>query len=189
MELYELQVAYIFAEDRILCRFSGKADEQTHETRCWFTRRLVKTFWPNLMEILQKQITFNRPDLAHARSEILGIEHQANIIAHQAKGRLNPPSSSKVVPTPGPKFCPPGTPPRLVTAIHLRIENTNAISLHFEFAHSKDLFSIRLSKETMHGFCKLLQDAVSKTDWGIALNIPGVQVEQSQKSLPPSSLN
>jgi hypothetical protein len=169
MELHQLQVTYQQDEDRLLFRASFKAENQSlHEVRAWLTRRLLRNLWPGIIKALETQVTLNQPLAAHAKAEIVGMEHQASVIQSAARGDFKTPFSATA------QGFPIGQAPILVTAVHFNISANKPVRINFAPSQGQG-FEVGFTPEVLHGFCDLLRQAVQAAQWEVELKLPGVE--------------
>ena len=77
MNITQLQITFNSEQDRLLFRVNGS--EKT-EIRAWFTRRLVRQLWPNLLQLLTQKIAQDVPTANDdARRMVLGMQHEASL--------------------------------------------------------------------------------------------------------------
>lgn len=174
MHLHQMQVNYHAGEDRILVRISfapGPGEEQGKEMRAWLTRRLVKLFWPGLMNALQTKVTLDKPQAAHASPEIVQMQHQAIVHEETQSGKF---TKSK---EPLPQIYPTHEEPALVVNARFAVAPNQPVRIHFQTLHG-DGFQMNFSDKVLHAFCNLLQNAVKHAQWEMALSLPGM-AEQS----------
>lgn len=97
MELHQIQITYQAKEDRILSRASFQAQASgLQEVRAWLTRRLVKILWPGIIDALEKQVTLDKPQAAHASADIVGMEHHACLEEIRGCGSFDNPYHNEV---------------------------------------------------------------------------------------------
>jgi hypothetical protein len=167
MELHQLQVTYQQDEDRLLFRASFTSpDKPLQEVRAWLTRRLVKNLWPGIVKALETQVTLNQPQAAHAKAEIVGMEHQESVTKLAARGDFKTPFDAKA------QTYPIGEAPILVTTAQFNITANQPVRINFAPAQGKG-FEIAFPPQVMHGFCNLLREAVKTAQWDIDLPLPG----------------
>jgi hypothetical protein len=171
MVLHQIQVAYRSEDDRLLLRVSFGADDGTkQEIRAWLTQRLVKTLWPGIIGALETQVVLDHPGAAHARAEIVCMEHQATVTQIRARGEFSMPFVPDV------HNFPCGEQPILLTGAHIAVQAKHTPRINF--VSGKSSFEIAFTSPMLHGFCTLLQDAVKLAEWNIELRLPGIPAEQ-----------
>lgn len=173
MELHQIQVIYRPDEDRLLCRASFREADELHELRAWLTRRLVCNLWPAILQMLEKQVALEKPDAAHASSDIVGMEHQASVDAIRGTGSFDAPYAAQA------KHFPLGEMPILVEKVDLTVGAGQPVRMNLYPAEGKG-FEIGFDLTVLHGFCALMKDAVKLADWGLELKMPGLEASVSR---------
>jgi hypothetical protein len=167
MDLHQLQVTYRADEDRVLLRASFKTEDGgLQELRAWLTRRLISNLWPAIVDALERQVALNKPQAAHARADIVGMEHHASVEHIRDSGSFDNPFDNGV------DSYPLGETPILVTAASFTLNPDQPIRIDFAPANGKG-FEIAFPPVVLHGLCSLLKDAVSAADWDMELEMPG----------------
>ncbi len=180
MDLQQINISYQQREDRLLIRlaFANATNAlEAQEIALYFTRRMTMMFWPKLIEAMNRQLILQQPQAAHASSEIVAMEHQAAVQqAHQSGGfSTDYNSASKQISRPL------GETPLMPEQIDLNLRKDKAIELSFSFEHHPG-FRLKLAKTVLHGFCKLMQGAVERADWGFVLEVPGASPEPASEN-------
>lgn len=179
MNLQQIQVIYDPAEDRLLIRAAfARADGVREEVRAWVTRRLVSPLWEGIVQGMQAQMD-GMPQMEEVRREIVGMQHEAAVATQRAQGQFAAPFDA----TAG--SFPAGETPLLIDTFHLttgpgepmRVVCASAAGTGFQL-----LFPIPL----LHGFCRLLQNAVAEAHWGLVLTMPGADLGNAEG---PRTLN
>ena len=177
MELHQIQLSYQAEEDRILCRTSFKGDDGgLQEVRAWLTRRMVKGLWPTILGAMERQVALDKPQAAHASSDIVGMEHHASIDAIRDSGSFDSPYDSEVA------TLPLGSTPILVTTVNFTMNVGEPIRMDFRPSEGSGV-EIALPSQILHGFCSLLKDAVAKAEWDMDLSLPGSLAASGPKVL------
>jgi hypothetical protein len=168
MVLHQIQAAYRAEDDRLLLRVSFSADDgPRQEIRAWLTRRLVIALWPAIIRAMETQVVLDHPHAAHARVEMINMEHEATISEIRANGKFGMPFA------PENHHFPFGEQPVLLTGAHISVKANQTPRINFVSARNGN-FEITLTSSMLHGLCTLLQDAVKLADWNIELHLPGV---------------
>ena len=169
MELHQIQVFYNAAEDRLLCRAAFKGDEdKLQEVRAWLTRRLVRQLWPVTLQAMEKQVAMQKPEVAHASSDIVGMEYQNSVDAIRGSGNFDQPYQAKDA------SFPLGKTPILVHQVDFKIQAGQPIRMKLS-PETGAGFEIAFTQTILHGFCSLLKNAVDQAEWGIELQMPGLE--------------
>jgi hypothetical protein len=176
MDLHQIQVTYQAEEDRVLLRVSFRAkDGSLEEIRAWMTRRLVRSLWPGIVRSLESQVKLNQPQAAHASAEILSMEYQASVTEIKASGNFDIPFEAAA------EYYPLGETPLLVTTTRFHLNPNEPMRIGFSGA-GEDSFEVCFTQTAMHGFCKLLQEAVKTAEWDLHLQMPSfAPVEQAPR--------
>jgi hypothetical protein len=168
MELHQIQIVYSAEEDRILCQASFKAqDGDLQEVRAWLTRRLVKALWTGIVDALERQVSLDKPEAAHASADIVGMEHHASVEEIRGSGNFNNPYAAGI------GSYPLGETPILVSIVNFTMHAGEPIRMNLAPAQGYG-FEIAFPQTVMHGFCSLLRDAVKKAEWDMELDMPGM---------------
>ncbi|MBC7502132.1 MAG: hypothetical protein H7315_16805 [Herminiimonas sp.] len=169
MNLHQLQATYNPEEDRILFRVSFR-DQQAplQEVRAWLTRRLLVNLWPGVIKALKTQVALDQPLAAHAKDEIMNMEHLASLTEINARGDFNVPFET------GEQAYPQDGRPGIVTSVNIHLAANEAARVVF-IAGEKMEFEVRFMKTEFHGFCMMLQDCIKLADWGIGPLLAGME--------------
>ncbi len=178
MDLHQIQVTYQTEEDRILLRVSFRTvDGSLEEIRSWLTRRMVRNLWPGIVKSLDSQVKLNQPQAAHASAEILSMEYQASVTEIKASGNFDIPFEAAA------DYYPFGETPILVTASQFHLHPKEPVRISFIDARQKN-FDVAFTQTAMHGFCKLLQEAVRTAQWELTLQMPSfTQLEAAPRRM------
>jgi len=183
MELQQINITYQQHEDRLLIRLSfGSAENnaETQEIAMSFTRRMTMMFWPKLIEAMNRQLVLQQPQAAHASSEMVAMEHQIAVQQTKQSGGF----SSDYEAAKKQVTHPLGKTALLPEQVDITLRKEKAIELKFVFENHPG-FRINLAKTVLHGFCKLMQAAVERADWGFILEIPGANSNaENEHQLP-----
>jgi hypothetical protein len=167
MDLHQIQISFQPNEDRILYRASFKGDDGAlQEIRAWLTRRMVRALWSGIIDSLKTQIKLDKPMAAHASAEIVSMEYHTNIAVMKESGSFGS-SYESIVQT-----YPLGEAPLLVTTANFTANPNQPLCINFVSDSGKG-FEIAFSSRILHGFCKLLMEAVDKAEWNLNLILPG----------------
>lgn len=167
MDLHQLQITYQTHEDRILLRVSLRAEDGAlEEIRAWLTRRIVKSLWPGTLRSLDSFVKLTQPQAAHASSEILSMEYQASVTEIKASGNFDLPFEAAA------ERYPFGQTPLVIHTLQFHLEASQPLRIAFNQTE-QDGFEVAFTQKTMHGFCKLLQEAVRNAEWDLNLQMPG----------------
>lgn len=175
MRLNQLKIDFVPEQDRLLMQLSTS---ESVEVRLWLTRRFVKLLWPLLVKLAEETSPRIRTQAnPEARRALLGIEHEQAV----SKADFSKPFEE----TPA-RQMPLGEEPILLARIQT---GRDAKGLPVVAMHPSDGQGITLTFDAvlLHSVCKLLQAAAQKSDWDIALTLPGVEAPPEER--PPRTLN
>lgn len=167
MNLEQLNLVYLPQEDRILFRIGfGAPDEHSpkQEVKILLTRRLVQRLWPTLIDALLVQIRIDRPEASFASEDLMKMQHQHSVDTFAEEGQFSKSYDAEN------RTSPLGDAPHLLETIsfHLNAEQPFHMQLITINGTSID---IKMPTKMVHGFCKLLQDAVKKAEWQLELTL------------------
>lgn len=168
MELHQIQVIYRPDEDRLLCRASFKEADELHELRAWLTRRMICVLWPAILQTLEKQVALEKPSAAHASADIVGMEHQASVDTIRGTGSFDAPYEADAA------YFPLGETPILIEKVDLVVGAEQPVRMNLCPTEGAG-FEIGFNLTMLHGFCALMKDAVKQADWGLELEMPGLE--------------
>ncbi|UCD69961.1 MAG: hypothetical protein JSW48_07960 [Betaproteobacteria bacterium] len=158
MNLERITVEFMAEDDRLLVHvcFSGSA-----EIMFWMTRRLVKLFWPVLLQMVQSRPEIQSQASPEARKALLGLEHEKALKQVQFSKAAKEPDREH----------PLGDTPFLVTRIRARRNEKGQTILSMLPKQGKGL-DLSLGENLLHGLMKLIQDAANKAEWDLNLEVP-----------------
>jgi hypothetical protein len=178
MNLHQIHLSYRLDEDRILCQASFKAEDGSlHEARAALTRRVVKSLWTGIVDAMGTQVTLNKPEAAHAKAEIISMEHEACVTAMKDGGNFSTPYQPV-------QAYPLGDVPILVTRLDFMTAPNQPIRVKFTLVGGQ-FFEIAYTPSVLHGFCAMLQDIVQQAQWDMELVLPGA----AANAAAPAMLN
>lgn len=166
MRLHQLKVDYVAEQDRILMLIAAS---EAVEVRLWMTRRFVKLLWPLLVglaeEVSPRIRTQPNPE---ARRALLGLEHE------QAISRADFSRPFEQVP----RSMPLGEAPLLLARIETGRDRNGqpVLAMHPANGHG---VTLTLDSVLVHSLCRLLQAAVTKSDWDMELRLPGADAREA----------
>lgn len=181
MNLEQFNLTYIPQEDRILFRigFSATAPEtQKQEIKIAFTRRLLKLLWPTLIEALMTQMRMDRPEAAFASQDLVQMEHQNSVEHIAANGQFAQAYDTEN------RSWPLGEEALLLDSVKFHLDPKKPLGMQLITLTGSSI-DLKLPIELMHGFCKLLQEAVKAAQWDLELN--SLETELSADSNRASS--
>ena len=157
MRLHQIRIDYHPEQDRLLLRVST---DDGAELRFWLTRLLVKGLWPALMKTAEAVGEAGSQPDPSVRKAVLEFEHDKAV--RQA---------DFATPYKAPNNLPLGAEPLLVTRVRVQPDGQgNAmIAMHPDTGQGMDL---AMDSMLLHSFTRLVQGAVSQTDWDFRLELP-----------------
>lgn len=158
MRLHQLKLDFIPEQDRLLLRVS--TDNQL-EMRLWLTRRALRLLWPLLMQMLRTAPEVSLHGNPQARDALVGMQHE------QALRQANFATPFEEAP----REMPLGAEPILVARIQAN-KDENGNQVLGLLPQQGQGIHLTLDNTLLHSLCKLLQNAVAKSDWDIALEMP-----------------
>lgn len=164
MSLQQINVTYDARQDRLLVRMNTS---EHVEYRFWITRRLVKGLWQGLVRRMQSTETARRQMVHSAKQAVVEFEREAAL----RKTRFDKPYAAGEL-----RPAMPGE-PLLVFSITMRSHPKGGHDIGLMPASGAG-FHLRFSDTLLHGFAKLLQDAVKLSGWNLALELPRASVTQ-----------
>jgi len=176
MRLHQLKLDFIPEQDRLLLRVS--TDNQ-FEMRLWLTRRALRLLWPVLVQMVRSSPEVALQSNPEARDALVGMQHE------QALSRANFAKSFEEIP----REMPLGAEPILV--VHMQAskdgEGNQVLGL---LPQQGQGIHLTLDNTLLHSFCKLMQNAVAKSDWDIVLELPTLQAPLAMDdAAAPKTLN
>jgi hypothetical protein len=161
MRLHQLNLDFIPEHDRLLLRVS--TDDQ-FEVRLWLTRRALRLLWPLLVQMLRASPEIASQSNPQARDALVGMQHE------QALGRANFGKPFEEAP----REMPLGAEPILVARMQSKRDAGGSQVLTLLPQQGQGVH-LTLDDTLLHSLCKLLQNAVARSDWDIALELPALQ--------------
>lgn len=151
----------------MLAKFSFVNEtEEKQEIRAAVTRRLALRLWPAMLDAMAKHIALNKPESAMFSDDIVQMEHASSLSQMSANGGFATPYQDEA------STWPLGEVPVLLERISFHIQADEPMRLDFTTDDGK-AFSVSLPADILHGFCKLLRDAIGTADWGFEVEMPG----------------
>lgn len=161
----QMQMSFDAEQDRLLFRI-GSADGA--ELRVWFTRRMVKLLWPNLLKILGKKIELEIPAATpEAQRAIAGMRHEA---------QLRSADFSQPFRSTGTQL-PLGEAPMLVARVDLTLLPDLQVLLAMKSQQGASI-DLNMNEAMFHGLCRLLEQTCKHADWDIELQLPSLDAHE-----------
>lgn len=171
MKLRQLKIDFNPEHDRLLMQLSTS---ENAEMRMWMTRRYVKLLWPVLVQLAEDLSPRIKAQAnPEARKALLSLEHEQAV----ARADFSKPYETEPVATPL------GAEPVLLARIQTGRDpgGSPVLALHPAVGNGLTLsFDVVL----LHSVCRLLQQAVKKTDWDIDLKLPGAEMLPEETDAP-----
>jgi hypothetical protein len=161
MRLHQLKLDFVPEHDRMLLRVS--TDNQL-EMRLWLTRRALRLMWPLLVQMTRAAPEVALQSSPEARDAMIGMQHE------QALSRANFAKSFEEVP----REMPLGAEPILVARIQSNKDDGGNQVLGLLPLEGQGIH-LTLDNTLLHSFCRLVQNAVAKSDWDLVLELPALQ--------------
>ena len=176
MRLHQLKLDFIPEQDRLLLRVS--TDNQL-EMRLWLTRRALRLLWPLLLKIVRSSPEIALQSNPQARDALVGMQHER---ALRQANFANPFEET-------PRELPLGPEPILVTRIQTNKDDGGNLVLGLLPQLGQGVH-LTLDNTLLHSLCKLLQNAVAKSDWDIVLELPALLVQaDADDAAAPKTVN
>jgi hypothetical protein len=159
MKLHQIKIEFDAEQDRLRVRVSTLSGE---EALLWLTRRCVLRLWPLLVGGAEAspQVVTRAAD-PEVKKALLGFQHEKAISQAQFGKQYED----------VPRTRPLGDAPLLVTKLQRRAGADGRIVLGLLPSEGQGIF-LTLDEPLLHGFIKLLQQAVQRAEWGFKLQLP-----------------
>jgi len=159
MKLHQIKIEFDAEQDRLRVRVSTLSGE---EALLWLTRRCVLRLWPLLVGGAEAspQVVTRAAD-PEVKKALLGFQHEKAISQAQFGKQYEE----------VPRTRPLGDAPLLVTKLQRRAGSDGRIVLGLLPSQGQGIF-LTLDEPLLHGFIKLLQQAVQRAEWGFDLQLP-----------------
>ena len=157
MALDAIFVEFAPAEDRLLVRVQHDRDR---ETRFWFTRRLVRMFWPVLLKLAAAPTEIRAQASPEARKALVEMRHEQAISGMQF---TQGPAKPAQIRTPSAML--------LVTTIHASRKPDGRVLLTLCPPEGPG-WDLNLSDELLHALIELIRKASASAEWELGLDVP-----------------
>ncbi|MGE0272598.1 MAG: hypothetical protein AB7M05_19430 [Alphaproteobacteria bacterium] len=199
--LQQINIRHEATEDRLLLRLRTSADS---ETSLYLTRRFVVRLWPALLKTLGADPAVAAQADPTARSAIMAFRHEHAVSRSDFSKPYQAPAAKPAAPPPSVAPDDAGEPAEigekaeaadpdaplpievkgeLVERCHIQTPGQERVVLIFKTVAKKSV-TVNLSIDMLHGFCKLLQQAADKAEWGLALMLPGASATGPKAAAP-----
>ncbi len=176
MRLHQLKLDFDPEQDRLLLRVST---DNRLEMRLWLTRRALRLLWPLLVKMVRAAPEVALQSNPQARDALVGMRHE------RALRQANFADAFEEVP----REMPLGAEPMLVARIQANKDDKGNQVLGLLPQHGQGIH-LTMDDILLHSFCKLVQNAVAKSDWNIALELPALQAQaDGGGTTAPKSVN
>lgn len=169
-QIQQIQLRFNAEEDRLLLRLGT---DDNCEYRFWLTRRYVRLLWPVLRQLLGSAAAAASAAADEAATQaVVSFRHEQAV---QEADFATPFQESG-------HHLPIGEAPMLLCHLQLK-SGTDGAAILALYPQQGQGVEIAMSEPLLHGFCRLLADAVATADWDIDCSIaPGVQPQQGSRS-------
>ena len=174
MRLHQLKLDFVPEQDRLLLRVST---DNKLEMRLWLTRRALRLLWPRLMQVVRSAPEVAVQSNPQARDALVGMQRERAL----RQANFAQPFEE------APRELPLGPEPILVTRIQTNKDPSGNLVLGLLPQQGQGIH-LTLDNNLLHSLCKLLQNAVAKSDWDIALELPA-QPLQAEDDVKPRIVN
>ena len=163
MRLHQLKLDFVPEQDRLLLRVST---DDRQEIRCWLTRRLLRLLWPRLLQMVRAAPEIALQSNPQARDAMVGMRHE------RALRQANFAEAFED----GPRAMPLGAEPILVARIQTNTDDRGNQVLALLPQHGPGIH-LTMDEVLLHSFCKLVQNAVTKSEWDIVVELPSLRAQ------------
>ena len=170
MQLQQIKIEFIAEHDRLLMRLAG---DNRSEVLLWLTRRCVKLLWPQLVKLAESSPDIALQPVPEARQALLDMERERAL----ANADFSKPYDETL------RERPLGSEPLLIARMNTGRDNAGKHVLGL-LPRAGQGVNLALDDTLLHGVCKLLQDAVDKTDWDMKLALPTGYVPGAAEGAP-----
>lgn len=199
--LQQINIRHEATEDRLLLRLRTSAEG---ETSVYLTRRFVARLWPALVKTLGADPAVAAQADPVARSAVMAFRHEHAVSRSDFSRPYRAPAAKPAAPPPSaapdetegpeeigekPAAADPDAPlplevkGELVELCQIQTPGQERVTLTFKTTEKKSV-TINLSIDMLHGFCKLLQQAADKAEWGLVLTLPGAGAAGPKAAAP-----
>ena len=176
MRLHQLKLDFIPEQDRLLLRVST---DTRLEVRLWLTRRMLRLLWPLLVQMVRSAPEIALQSNPQARDALVGMQRE------QALSRANFADAFEETP----RDLPLGAEPILVARIQANKDASGNQVLGLLPQQGQGIH-LTLDTTLLHSLCKLVQNAVAKSDWDIVLELPALPATlEADAAVAPKTIN
>jgi hypothetical protein len=152
-QLHQINLGFDPEQDRLLLRISTTEGE---EHALWLTRRLVKAWWPVLVEVAGRSGQVPAQPMNPAAA-VFEFAHERALRA--ANFELPYAAAAR------------SAAPMLASTVHMRALGAGSHELVFA-PRQGGRVTLTLAGGLLHALLKLVQDAVAQADWAMNLELP-----------------
>jgi len=168
MRLHQIKIDYVSEQDRMLMQLAT-SDEV--EVRMWLTRRFVKLLWPLLIKIAEEASPRIRTQAdPEARIALLNLEHEEAM----ARADFSKPYDDTA------RAMPLGEAPLLLARIQTGHDSNSQPVVAMHPVEGQGI-TLTFDSVLLHSVCRLLQAAVTKSDWDMELKLPGTEPQEGNE--------
>jgi hypothetical protein len=176
MTIRQIQARYDDMNDRVLLRISTADDS---EFLFWLTRRFTRGLWAFLLKALEQDDAVKLQADAEARKAVLGMRHEGYLRQNDfsrpfEERQYKRPLGPEPVLVARADYKPTGQPG--VFVLSLRPQQGAGVDLN-------------VNASLLHSICKLIHDAVARSDWDLQLVMPRASLEPAVVGEAPRTLN
>lgn len=154
-KLKQIQIRFAPVEDRLLLRVNS-TDNQ--EFRFWLTRRYVKLLLPVVYKLLALDDRVQQQSENQARQTVMEFQHDSAVSNTDFVTEYDE----------SPNSMPLGASPVLLAKLQVRTgDKEHVLSMQPERGQGVEL---SFNPQLLHGFLKLIMDALAQTEWNIDEN-------------------
>ena len=176
MRLHQIKLDYVAEQDRLLMRVST---DTRLEVRLWLTRRALRLLWPLLLQMMRAAPEIALQNNPQARDALVDMQRE------QALSRANFADAFEEAP----RDMPLGAEPILVARIKADNDDKGNQVLGLLPQQGQGIH-LTLDSTLLHSLCKLLQNAVAKSDWDIVLELPTLPATlAAREATAPKTIN
>jgi hypothetical protein len=159
VKLHQIKIEFDAEQDRLRMRVSTVNGQ---EALLWLTRRCVLRLWPLLVGGAEAspQVVTRAAD-PEVKKALLEFQHEKAISQAQFGKQYEE----------VPRTRPLGDEPLLIAKLQRRADQQGRIVLGLLPNDGQGIF-LTLDEQLLHGFIKLLQQAVQRAEWGFKLDLP-----------------
>lgn len=180
MGIHQISVTYQLDEDRLLMRL------RTHEgelLELWFTRRLMARLWTPLQKSADRISLRGASTSATVLPEAQSMMAQAMREESRKAGNFSEPFDESA------RTRPLGDRPALIQSVTIQEGGENAsVNLKFKDTQGREV-GLDLAASMLHNLMSLIEQALRRTEWGLADSVALPSEDQGEAANRPRVLN